>query len=129
MELLIGPAVVFGIVIALIEMHFVHEDDVGRAWIKHAWHAMPFAFAGVFINMNVPFVLELIGFAESFMTIIGLQAAVSVILMIKIHSAATIAGKVGEKWIHVFIIGILMFASYYIWDLFLEGIIGGYIPF
>ena len=130
MELIIGPAIILGIIVALIEMHFVHMDEgVGRVWIKHAWHAMPFAFMGVLINMNVPFVVELLNLPD--IGQIGIQIAVSVILMVKMAAAASIGGQRGihEKWIHVLIVGALMFGSYYIWEFFLEGLIGGYIPF
>ncbi|MFW6025052.1 MAG: hypothetical protein ACOCRX_01800 [Candidatus Woesearchaeota archaeon] len=130
MELVIGPAIVIGIIIALIEMHFVHIDEgVGRVWIKHAWHSMPFAFMGVFINMNVPFVVELLSLPD--VGQIGVQAAVSLLLMIKMAGAASIGGQRGihEKWVHILIIGALMFGSHYIWEFFLEALIGQYIPF
>jgi len=125
----ISGAVVIGIIIGLIEMIFVHTDERGLGWFSHAMHAFPVTIIFVFIAMNAPYVLGLINLASNNGIIIGVQTVIGIIAMIKIGGAAAITGKVGEKKIHILIIGILVGASPYIWQYGLEPILGPLIPF
>ncbi|MEK6917303.1 MAG: hypothetical protein AABW92_06190, partial [Nanoarchaeota archaeon] len=63
------------------------------------------------------------GIAETIWVDSGVRLAVAIIGMGKIASAAAIAGRVGERFYHVLIIGALIFASAYVW-MFL----GSFIP-
>ena len=123
-EFIILPAIVFGIIIGIIEMVFVHSDEIGMGWFMHGLHALPFTILFVFASMNVSWVLGFFGgIAETFWVDIGVRLAVAIIGMVKIASAAAIAGRVGERFYHVLIIGALIFASAYVW-MFL----GSFIP-
>jgi hypothetical protein len=116
--LVLLPAFVFGAIIGLIEMMFVHSDEIGMGWFMHGLHALPFTILFVFINMNVGFALQFIpgGLTESFMVDVGVRAVVAVIGMIKIATAAAIAGRVGERFQHTIAIGCLIFAAPYAWS-------------
>lgn len=130
-ELIIGGALIMGILLSLLEIHFVHVDEVGMRWFSHAMHAVPFMFVFIFITMNVPFALGLIGFETSFLIDIGVKVLIGIVAMVKIKAAASITGRggVGESNMHILIIGVLIIAAPYIWELGLDPLIGGYIPF
>ena len=119
------PALIVGAVIGLIEMLFVHADEIGMGWFMHGLHALPFTILFTFVNMNVGFVLTFLpgGFAQSFWVELAVRAIVAVVGMLKIAAAAAIAGRVGERFHHTLIIGILIFAAPYAWD-----VIGPYVP-
>ena len=112
-EIVIMGALVMGALIALLEIFFVHADEAGMGWFKHAMHAAPFAFVFVFIVMNVEYALELVGLSWP---AIAVQGAVALIALVKIQTAAAIAGKTGEKFTHTLIIALLILASPYVWD-------------
>jgi hypothetical protein len=116
-ELIILPALIIGGIIGLIEMFFVHADEIGMGWFMHGLHAFPFTVAFAFINMNVGFVLHYIpgGFTESLWVDMAIRGAIAVIAMFKISAAAAIAGRVGERFHHTLIIGALIFAAPYLW--------------
>lgn len=116
-ELILLPALLVGAVIGLIEMFFVHADETGMGWMMHGLHALPFTILFAFVSMNVGFVLTFIpgGFAETIWVDLGVRAAVAIIAMIKIAAAAAIAGRVGEKFYHTLIIGVLIFVAPYVW--------------
>ncbi|MFT4283004.1 MAG: hypothetical protein ACMXX6_01115 [Candidatus Woesearchaeota archaeon] len=130
-ELIIGGALIMGIILSLIEIHFVHVDEAGMRWFSHAMHAVPFMFVFIFISMNIPWVLDLVGFASNLAINIGVSVLVGIIAMVKIKAAASITGRggVGESNMHILIIGVLIIASPYIWELGLEPFVGQYIPF
>ncbi len=135
-DFVIIPALVMGIIIGLVELLFVHADEgaMGMTWISHGLHALPFTILFVFVSMNIHFVLGLIGVSitESFAVVLGVRIVVAIVAMIKIAGAAAISPGmrgVGEKLPHTLIIGALVFAAPYAWDLFLAGIIGPMLPF
>lgn len=113
------PALVMGIIIGLVEIFFVHEDEVGMGWFMHAMHALPFTMFFVFVSMNISFVLGLLNLAitESFLVDLGIRIVIGVAAMIKIGSAAAIVGRIGEKWYHTIIIGALIIVAPYAWNL------------
>ncbi len=113
------PALVMGIIIGLVEIFFVHEDEVGMGWFMHAMHALPFTMFFVFVSMNISFVLGLLNLAitENFLVDLGIRVVIGIVAMIKIGSAAAIVGRIGEKWYHTIIIGALIIAAPYAWDL------------
>ena len=113
-ELVIMGSLVMGAIVALLEIFFVHSDEAGMGWFKHAMHAAPFAFIFVFVVMNVEYVLELLNLSWN-IPVIAVQVVIAIIALIKIQSAAAIAGKTGEKFTHTLIIALLILASPYIW--------------
>ena len=128
--LVILPALIVGAVIGLIELFFVHSDEIGMGWFAHGMHALPFTILFTFISMNVSFALSFIPvkFTESIWVIFGVRALVAIIGMVKIAAAAAIAGRVGEKFGHTLVIGCLLFAAPYIWD-FASPFVQPYLPF
>ena len=116
-ELVLLPAFVMGAIVGLIELFFVHADEVGMGWLLHGLHALPFTVLFVFVSMNVSFIYGFLpgGLTENLWVDLGIRAAVFIIGMIKIAAAAAIAGRVGERIHHTIIIGALIFASPYIW--------------
>ena|SRR3989344_227347 len=123
-EFVIIPAIVFGLVIGLVEMIFVHSDEIGMGWFMHGLHALPFTILFTFASMNVSWVLGFFGgIGETFLIDLGVRLAIAIIGMIKIGAAAAIAGRVGERFYHILIIGALLFASSYVWMFF-----GSFIP-
>ena len=114
----IGPAIIMGILIGLIEVVFVHSDEAGMGWFTHALHALPFTMAFVFISMNISFVLGLLNLAitANWYVELGIRVLIGIIAMAKIASAAAIAGKVGERWYHTLIIGVIIILAPYGWD-------------
>ena len=123
--LVILPALLIGAVIGLIEMVFVHSDEIGMGWFMHGLHAFPFTVLFTFVSMNVSWVLAFVpgGFTSSLWVDLGVRLVVAIIAMLKIAAAAAIAGRVGERFYHTLIIGVLIFASYYVWML-----IGPFVP-
>ena len=116
--LILGPAIVMGAVIGIIELFFVHADEAHMQWYAHAFHALPFTILFVFVSMNITFAFALIGqkITENAMVDLGIRGAIALIAIIKIQAAAAVAGRIGEKLIHTLIIGALIFAAPYIWQ-------------
>ncbi len=114
------PALVYGGLIGLLEVIFVHSDESGMGWFKHAVHAFPFAVIFAFISMNAPFVLGYFNLVLPFNEVF-IYAGIALIALLKIQTAAAIAGKTGEKFTHTIIIALLIFAApyvhQYIWPL------------
>lgn len=109
------PALTYGGIVGLIEVFFVHSDEAGMGWFKHALHALPFAMIFVFVNMNIQFVLNTFNLSLPFNEIF-LYLGVALIALIKIQSAAAIAGRTGEKFTHTLIIALLIFASPFVYE-------------
>ncbi len=130
-DFVILPALLMGVVLSLIEIYFVAKDEAGMHWLKHALHAVPAMFIFTFIAMNAGWALSFLPFGESLAITVAAQVAIGVVAMIKVKAAASITGRggVGESNIHVFIIGLLIAASPYIWALGLEPFIGDLLPF
>jgi hypothetical protein len=121
-ELYLLPAIVMGSLIGLIELFFVHMDERGLGWLSHGLHALPIAFAFTFVAMNLSYAANLVGFAlhETFWVDLGLRAGLGVVAAIKVKSAAAIVkghNSVGEKMSHALIVGALIAASPYLWEL------------
>jgi hypothetical protein len=116
--IILVPALVMGIIIGIVEIIFVHADEAGMGWFMHAAHALPFTMFFVFVSMNISFVFDLMGMAitSNFWVDLGVRIVIGIIAMVKIAGAAAIVGKVGEKWYHTLIIGILIIVAPYIWD-------------
>ena len=113
------PALIVGVVIGLVEVFFVHADEAGMGWFMHAMHALPFTMFFVFASMNISFVLGLLnlGITENIWVDLGIRIVVGIIAMIKIAGAAAIVGRIGEKWYHTIIIGVLIILAPYAWAL------------
>ena len=45
------------------------------------------------------------------------RIVIGIVAMVKIGSAAAIVGRIGEKWYHTIIIGVLIIVAPYAWDL------------
>ncbi|MFH1916096.1 MAG: hypothetical protein ABIJ21_02425 [Nanoarchaeota archaeon] len=130
-ELVILPAVLLGLVIAFVELVFVHQDERGMGWLAHGLHAVPVTMIFTFITMNVPYVMSKIPAAGSYQS--WMEPVVIIVIgfiaMGKVLTAAAIAGRVGEKKFHVFIIGALIIAAPYAWKYVLKATIGPMLPF
>ena len=134
-EFVILPAILLGLIIGIVELIFVHMDEAGMGWFTHALHAVPVAMLFTFITMNVPWVLSILSktaglklAASPIMELIVI-IIIGLIAMVKTYAAAAIAGRVGEKRIHVLIIGVLIIAAPYVWRYLLANTIGQYLPF
>ena len=119
---LIVPAIIMGLLIGLVELFFVHMDEKGLGWLSHGLHALPAAFIFTFVAMNLGYVAGLANFSlqESFWVDLGLRVLIGLVAAIKIKSAAAIVSgrnAVGEKLSHALIVGALIAASPYIWQL------------
>lgn len=112
------PALLMGIIIGLVEVFFVHADEAGMGWFMHALHALPFTMFFVFVSMNISFVLNLLNLAitEVWYVDLGIRVVIGIIAMVKIAGAAAIVGRVGEKWYHTIVIGILIIVAPYAWQ-------------
>jgi hypothetical protein len=114
--LVIIPALIMGGIIGLIELFFVHADEIGMGWFMHGLHALPATMFFTFVSMNMAWVHKMLpALASTFWMDMGIRAAIAIIAMFKIQAAAAIAGRVGERIHHTIIIGCLIFASPYIW--------------
>jgi len=113
------PVLVLGLVLGLLELIFVHQDEAGMGWLKHGLHAIPTMIIFIFISMNIGWVLGLFGdkIADNMWLDIGIRVVVGIIAMAKISAAAAVAGKVGEKLPHTIVIGVLVMASPFIWEI------------
>jgi len=128
---IIAPSIAIGIILGIIEVVLLAKDESGMHWLGHGLHAIPVMIIFTFIAMNITYALSLVGVSDNFMIDLGARVAIGLIAMIKVKAAASITGKggIGESLIHVLLIGILMMASPYIWQYFLQGLIGQYMPF
>lgn len=117
--LVLVPAVFMGVIIGLIELIFVHADEAGMGWLMHGLHALPFTMLFVFVSMNISYVFSLINvtITETWYIDFGVRLLIGIIAMVKIAGAAAIAGRVGERWYHTVIVGILIIAAPYAWDI------------
>ena len=115
--LVIFPALIIGAAIGLIELFFVHADEIGMGWFAHGLHALPFTMIFTFASMNVGFVLSFFpgGITETIWVDLAVRAVIAILGMLKIAGAAAIAGRVGERFYHTLVIGGLLFAAPYAW--------------
>ncbi|PIY60209.1 hypothetical protein COY95_02970 [Candidatus Woesearchaeota archaeon CG_4_10_14_0_8_um_filter_47_5] len=128
---LIGPALLMGAIIGLIELIFVHSDEAHMGWLMHGLHALPATMLFVFISMNISFVFGLLNLSITVNPFVnfGVRLVIAVIAMLKICVAAAIAGRVGEKFPHTIAIGALVFAAPYVWEFALASVLGPMLPF
>ena len=117
-SVVIVPVIIIGLILAFLEMIFVHQDEAGMGWLKHGLHAIPTMFIFLFISMNIPYVESLIGWKASIWITIGIRAFIGIIAAVKIKTAAAVAGRVGENWMHVLIISALVMAAPFLWEIF-----------
>jgi hypothetical protein len=115
----IMPVLIIGIILAILEIVFVHQDEGGMHPLAHALHAVPLMFIFIFISMNIGYVLGLVGMKDNTWIDIGVRVVIGIIAMIKIGAAAAVAGRVGEKLPHTIVIGVLVMASPFLWELVL----------
>jgi len=113
------PVLVIGIILGFLELIFVHKDEAGMGWMKHAIHAIPTMIIFIFISMNIDYVIGLLGWTPASWMTIAIRAVIGIIAAIKISAAAAVAGKVGEKLPHTLIIAALVMVSPFIWQLVL----------
>ncbi len=125
-DLMIFPAIFWGLLVGLYELFAIHADEsfagVGR-WLSHGLHAAGFAFFFVFIVMNVEFAL---GFFPSlqdtgflaFAGFLPFRILVGIIAMFKIQAASMVvrgggmaARGIGEHFTHTVIAGLLIIFS------------------
>lgn len=116
------PAIAMGVFIGLVELFFVHADERGLGWLSHGLHTLPTAFIFTFVAMNLGYAADLVGvsLAQNFWLDIGIRAVIGLVAAIKVKAAAAIvSGKnaVGEKLSHALIVGALIAASPYLWQL------------
>ena len=73
----------------------------------------------VFVSMNISFVFGLLNLAitETLWVDLCVRIVIGIVAMVKIGSAAAIVGRIGEKWYHTLIIGVLIIVAPYAWDL------------
>ena len=115
--IVIVPVVVMGLILAFLEMIFIHQDEAGLGWLKHGLHAIPTMFVFIFISMNVPLVESMLGISDKMWIVISIRVVIGLVAIVKIKAAAAVAGRVGENWPHVLIIGALVIAAPFIWDI------------
>jgi hypothetical protein len=129
-EFIIIPAIVFGILVGLIELTFLSQDESGMHWLKHGLHAIPIMILFTFIAFNITWALSLFKIQDNLMIDIGARVFIGIIAMVKVKAAASITGRggVGESPTHVIIIGILMMGGPFIWDYVLKTPIQKLVP-
>ena len=127
-QFVIMPAIVMGTILGIIELYFVHQDESGLGWLSHGLHAIPTMIIFIFIAMNLKWALAFVNMHENFWADLGARVIIGFIAMAKIAGAASITGKVGERKIHILIIGVLVMASPYLWDYFVKDLVKQYAP-
>ncbi len=126
-EVILLPALVFGLIIGLIELFFIHADEGfrGSHWFGHGLHAVGWAIVAVFASMNVEYVLGTFDFLQTAPIIsnpLYLRAVIGLITVFKVWgTSAVVAGARGkgmhEKFWHCLLIGVLVVASPYAYPL------------
>ena len=123
LALIIGPSIVFGIIIGLYELFLIHADENfrGSHWLSHGIHAALIAIVAVFATMNVDYVLSffptlppLLANALLIRIIIGLIFAIKVYTVSAVVQGARGAGM-HEKFYHILIAAALVVIVPYIY--------------
>jgi hypothetical protein len=125
-------ALLYGLVVSLIEIFFVMQDEGGMHPLVHGLHAIPVAIILTFISMNVPYVssLPFMSWMPTWAASIAIPIIVGIVATIKVKAAAALVGghgSVGEKLPHAIIIGVLIAAAPFVWP-FIDPIIPTIIP-
>lgn len=123
-SVVIIPALFIGGLIGIVELFFVHADETGMGWLGHGLHAIPATILFTFISMNIGYVLALIGNANlvgssgevPVAVVWGVRIFIAIVAMLKVSAAAAIIGRVGEKFPHTLMIGALILAAPFFWD-------------
>lgn len=138
-EVLIWPALYLGVIIGVYEIILLQKDvQVPMHRFSHAIQALIFVLIAVFASMNVDFILQTFAYLQTIQFVnnpIILRAIIGLIVILKIYfvSAAVSARGIGraygmrEKFVHVFIIGLLVAAAPYIWML-IKPFVSTYLP-
>ena len=112
--------IAFGLVIGLVEAFFVHNDESGMGWMKHATHAIPTCIIFTFFSMNVPFVVHWLNqsWLNGPIAIYGIPVVIGIITAVKVKAAAAIAkgGTIGESLPHALVIGLLVAISPFVFS-------------
>lgn len=126
-QILLMPALLFGAIIGLLELFFIHADEnfKGSHWLSHGLHAVVIAIIGVFAAMNLDYVLALFPALKQIPYISNLllwRIAIGLIITIKTYTiSAVVAGAKGrgmhEKLWHCLIIGFLVAISAYVYPI------------
>lgn len=130
-ELVFLPSILFGLIVSVVELAFVHSDEgAGVHWLGHGLHAVPVCVIGTIISMHAGLALNFIpGLGSlSFLEYV-VPIAIGLIIAIKVKAAAAIIhghGNVGEKLPHALIIGALIAAAPFIWP-FVEPYMPGFL--
>ena len=123
-ELLIIPAIFWGLVVGMYELFAIHADEsfVGMRWFTHGLTAALFAIIAVFITANTAWALAsfpLLGsipFATSW-NFLPIRIAIGIIAMIKIQAASIVVSTgrgsfvkrgIGEHLSHTLVAGLLV---------------------
>jgi len=128
---LIG-ALLYGIIVSLVEIFFVMQDEGGMHPLMHGLHAVPVAIILTFFSMNVPYIMTLsfMSWMPTWIAGIAIPILVGIVATIKVKSAAAIVGghgSVGEKLPHAIIIGVLIAIAPFVWP-FIDPVIPTIIP-
>ena len=115
----IFPVLVWGILIALLEMFFLHQD-IHRRWFIDSLHVFPFTLLFVFVNINAAAFVDYFVWDLPF-PIHYVYIFVGLVAFIKNFGAVTF-GMLREKihfarvFFHTIIIALLIIAAPYIWN-------------
>jgi hypothetical protein len=111
LNLIIHGAII-GLVISIIELYFVHadEDSFGfKVWFTHGWHAIPWTTGLTIVNLLGYYSYQTIApYLPIPIPPIAIPFVIFIFSAIKLHSTTLILGKLGEKWVHVLIISLLV---------------------
>ena len=116
------PPLIIGLILAILELIFVHQDEAGMGWLKHGFHAIPTMIVFIFISMNIAWVESLFGWKENIWITIGIRVFIGIIAAVKISAAAAVAGRVGEKLPHTLTIALLIMVAPFAWEYIACGI-------
>ncbi|MBS3149565.1 hypothetical protein J4455_02615 [Candidatus Woesearchaeota archaeon] len=138
-EIVIWPAIYLGLIIGIYEIILLQKDvQVPMHRFSHAIQSFISIIIAVFASMNVDFILQTFTFLQGIQFVnnpLIFRIIIGLIVIIKIHlvSAAVSARGVGraygmrEKFVHTFIIGILIVVAPYIWGL-IKPIVSEFLP-
>ncbi len=137
-ELMILPAIYYGIIVGIYEAILLHRDvKIPSHRFGHMIHALVIAIIAVFATMNVEYVLGLIPAIQNIpllSNVLVFQIAIGLIVMIKIHTVSAAVprmqgGNVGlkEKWSHSFLVAVLIVVAPYVWP-FLAPLVSQWLP-
>jgi len=109
---LIIHGIIIGLVISIIELYFVHADEEAfgfRVWFTHGWHAIPWTTGLTIISLLGYYSYEtLSAYLPVPLPPIAIPFIVFIFSAIKLHGVTLIMGRLGEKWVHVLIISLLI---------------------